>query len=91
MVKESPRYLLSRDRVGEAVDVINTIGKRNGVAADKLALTAQIVNRARQGQNEDIQRVYSSLDLFKQGRKMSLMTLNLMFIWVVNSITYRGS
>lgn len=90
IISESPRYLVAHNRVSEAIQTVKKIGKKNGCDKNELSKIDVIFQELQKSEAENGNKTYSMIDLFKQSRFMTLMTLNLMFNWMVNSITYYG-
>lgn len=88
---DSPGYYLSKKQVKLAIKSIIKIGRKNGriLLKEHELLIENIVNDQISSEVPN-QEKYSFLTLFQHGSKMTLLTLNLMFNWFVNSVCYYG-
>lgn len=92
---ESPRWLLSKNRVKEASDALLRIARWNNVKQDelvnlmpeelgKISLTMQETEK-----NVD-KKIYSQLDLFRNGRQMIKVLSISCFLWWATVLSYYG-
>ena len=94
LIPESPKFLLLKCKFDEARNVINEIRHKNG--AEKLTDkefykgVADFVDDDNEdnGLEKITQKTYTTLDLFKNGRSLSKITLTLAMQWFIVSICY---
>merc|ERR1711976_678537 len=90
-VYESPRYSLIKGDL-EATEIsLRKIAKGNGKNPNIVQIGDQLAEEVMKNSTAgSYGKKYTALDLFKHGKPMALITLNCMFNWLVNSITYYG-
>merc|ERR1712071_201469 len=92
-VGESPRYLFVRGEISKAKSEIENIAVKNNRNPDKIALVLDEASYQTDSESEienTDSKNYSFKDLFINGSKMRLITINCMFNWFANSIVYYG-
>lgn len=82
---ESPRWLLSKNRVNECKDIFTKIARSNGSHFDVIGSDIRLINPAKSIRNSD----QSIINIFKYC-KTSVWTLIQMFIWFSTSAVYYG-
>ena len=92
---ESPRWLLSKNRIREASDALIRIAKWNNVKQDRLLyLSPEKLSDISLAINESEKigdnKIYSQLDLFRNGRKMIKVLLISCFLWWSTVLSYYG-
>ncbi|XP_076822511.1 organic cation transporter protein-like isoform X2 [Clavelina lepadiformis] len=91
IIPESPRWLFIKKKDKQGIKVSKLLARIN-----KVELTDEIWERAKEAEKQistDTSNAtsvkYTSLDLFKT-KATTLVTLNVMFNWLVNSLVYYG-
>lgn len=99
VVPESSRYLLSRNKIKEAKEILVNLGKKNGASESQInelkkhvdEYSVQSVQNTTKTNDEDSEdRIYSTLDLFRHSKYLTLSTLQLCFLWGTVSLVFFG-
>ncbi|XP_071956980.1 organic cation transporter protein-like [Antedon mediterranea] len=85
-IPESVRWLISKNRLEEAEEIIRACALRNKV--DNLPKDLFEEERNKKKEDESTE-VYTMIDLFKTPN-MRMKTINLLYNWMVNSLVYYG-
>lgn len=88
LIPESPRWLMSQNRVSDAVDVLQRIGKMNGVTVPE-TLTADVIRVQKKLAEDEAAAVASWMDVFRMP-KIRTNFLIVTFCWIANSAGYYG-
>jgi len=91
-IKDSPRFLIAKNRPQEAEDWLKEIGRKNGKSEEEIKnvkIDDDLIKQVNGDGGVDEQS-YSMADLFNRGRVMTMITLNCIFLWFVCSLTYYG-
>ncbi|KAG8297111.1 hypothetical protein J6590_041419 [Homalodisca vitripennis] len=86
LIDESPRWLWSKGRISEAVNIVERAVKLNGgEPIDK----AHYISRGKASSASAEEQNYSLLDMFRTP-KLRLKSLNMCLSWFANSLVYYG-
>ena len=91
-IKDSPRFLIAKNRPKEAEDWLKEIGRKNRKSEQEMKnvkINDDLIKQVN-GEGGVDEQSYSIADLFNRGRVMTMITLNCMFLWFVCSLTYYG-
>lgn len=89
IVPESARWLVSQGKLNKAVCILKKFGKINGTEAEPHIYTKFIDSCQKLQKEEEADKVYSVLDLFKSPRLRNT-TLLLIIIWMAISLCFDG-
>jgi len=96
-IKDSPRFLIAKNRPKEAEDWLKEIGRKNRKSEQEMKnvkINDDLIKQVN-GEGGVDEQSYSIADLFSRGRVMTMITLNCMFLCLlVNLLRFqfeRGS
>jgi OCT family organic cation transporter-like MFS transporter 4/5 len=89
VVPESVRWQISTGQYAAAQEQIGRVAARNGVQLEEGKVEAMVATVVAEKEAAMGERKASVLDLFRH-RQICLQTLNICFLWMVNSGTYYG-
>jgi len=90
ILPESPRWLLSQSRQGEALKVLEEIARGNGSKlSNKVRLQAENMVEENEKKDDGLNKSEGLLDLFRSS-PLCLATLTQLYSWFVNSASYYG-
>ncbi|KAL4623991.1 solute carrier family 22 member 3-like [Arapaima gigas] len=86
LIPESPRWLLSMNKMAEAMETIKHIAKKNSKPVPKEYIEMELLEPASE---KDLSNSSSPLEVFRTPQ-MRKITLILMYSWFTSSVVYQG-